>query len=263
MNHYPHHLGDYAKKTLGFTQGEHGAYRLLLDAYYATEKALPAEDVYTIAKATNAAERKNTDKALKKFDLRDGHYHHERAEEELAAYRARAETARENGKKPKKKPAGNPSAYRMGKPEQSESDTGSVSGIEAESNLTSNHKPEEPKTKKERTSASSTAPATTERAFPPPKDSRVEALQALLDTHELQAPRLALQQWVCDGVTEEILRAALDRGRQRKAGAPFNFGFLQLMVTDVRAAGVGYDSNAVIAETIAAVNAKESPNAAH
>lgn len=102
MNHYPHHLGDYAKDTNGLTQGQHGAYRLLIDNYYATEKPLPndIEELYTITRATTAAEKKNTDKVLAKyFSLKADGYHKNRIDEEIALYQVAVETARANGKK--------------------------------------------------------------------------------------------------------------------------------------------------------------------
>jgi uncharacterized protein YdaU (DUF1376 family) len=104
VNHYPHHLGDYAKDTLALSMLEHGAYRLLIDAYYASEQAIPAEDVYGIARATSASERKAVDKVLKKFELRDGRYYHKRIEEEIAAYRVRSKQATENVRKRYQRP---------------------------------------------------------------------------------------------------------------------------------------------------------------
>jgi uncharacterized protein YdaU (DUF1376 family) len=102
VNHYPHHIGDYAKDTMGLSQGEHGAYRLLMDSYYATERPLPDDktELYAIARATSPAERKATDRVLGKyFTLKDGAYHKNRIDEEIAAYQVLAENARSNGRK--------------------------------------------------------------------------------------------------------------------------------------------------------------------
>lgn len=100
MNHYPHHLGDYAKDTVGLTQGEHGAYRLLIDAAYATESGIPADEVYPVSKAASAIERKNTDKVLRKFfTLRDGRYHQKRIDEEIAVYRDKSAKASSSAKR--------------------------------------------------------------------------------------------------------------------------------------------------------------------
>lgn len=112
MNHYPHHLGDYAKATQGFSMLEHGAYRLLLDSYYSSEAPLPQDDVYAIARAMSPADRKAVDKVLaRKFQLRDGLYYNERVEAELEAYHIKAAKNRENGTsggRPRTNPQPNP-----------------------------------------------------------------------------------------------------------------------------------------------------------
>lgn len=249
MNHYPHHLGDYAKKTLGFTQGEHGAYRLLLDAYYATEKALPAEEVYTIAKATNAAERKNTDKALKKFDLRDGHYYHERAEAELAAYRVRAETARENGKQPKKKPSDKPVGIPPGKPTASDERSGS----EAEAKLASSQKPVNPNPDSEKRfpggegtpdSAATLGAAALERLRTPlpMAETRIDSddntpagtlAKVCCDNAIRTTPFHPLVvEWAREGVTVQRLKAAIATARQRKGDGKIPVAYLDPIVRD-------------------------------
>lgn len=53
MNFYKHWIGDYARDTGDLTLLEHGAFRLLLDAYYAADGALPADydRLYRIARA--------------------------------------------------------------------------------------------------------------------------------------------------------------------------------------------------------------------
>ena len=53
MNYYEHWLGDYRKKTGRLRMADHGAYRLLLDEYYAEEQPLPApyDELYVICGA--------------------------------------------------------------------------------------------------------------------------------------------------------------------------------------------------------------------
>lgn len=102
MNYYPHHIDAFRKKTKGLTLTERGAYRELLDHYYDEEKPLPVNpvEVARIAGAATPAERKAVAVVLAKFFTLgpDGH-RNKRADEEIGAYRARAETARENGAK--------------------------------------------------------------------------------------------------------------------------------------------------------------------
>ena len=270
MNHYPHHIGDFVKDTLGFNQGAIGAYRLLMDAYYANEEAPPAEDVYVIGRATTPAERKNVDRALTKFELRDGRYYHKRVEEELAAYRVRADSARENGKKGGRKPKEEPTANPQGTGERTEQEPKAEPKPNREKKLAISHKPENPNPPKESATVLETAQAPQPPSAPPHSpgwpamdDARVQGLHGLCIAHRINARPLHAQQWVADGVTDEILRAAIERGHKRKNGQPFGVDWLQLMIADVRSVGIGYDSNEVIARTIAAINAKEAANAPH
>ena len=115
MNYYKRHLGDFARDCPNLSQGAVGAYTLLLDFYYANERPLPLErdQLVRIARCFTAAERKALDDALSLFDREDDGYHSRRADEEIAAYHAKAEANRENGQKggrPKgqKAPKGNP-----------------------------------------------------------------------------------------------------------------------------------------------------------
>ena len=43
MNYYKRHIGDYAAATRHLSLLEHGVYCMLLDVYYTSERALPAE----------------------------------------------------------------------------------------------------------------------------------------------------------------------------------------------------------------------------
>jgi uncharacterized protein YdaU (DUF1376 family) len=67
VNFYQRHLGDYAKDTKHLTMIEHGAYCLLLDYYYATEKPIPADRCERIANAYADAEREAVKSVLKEF----------------------------------------------------------------------------------------------------------------------------------------------------------------------------------------------------
>jgi uncharacterized protein YdaU (DUF1376 family) len=101
MNHYPHHIGDYAKDTMHLSPLEHGVYRLLMDAYYATEQPLPADmdGACRIARAVSRPERQAVEKVLNGFFTRtESHYRHKRIDEELAIYAEKVEKNRLNGR---------------------------------------------------------------------------------------------------------------------------------------------------------------------
>ena len=60
MNYYPHHIGDYAKVTSHLTLIEDGAYRRMLDLYYATERPLP-EDISALCRLLRARDKDEKD----------------------------------------------------------------------------------------------------------------------------------------------------------------------------------------------------------
>jgi uncharacterized protein YdaU (DUF1376 family) len=117
VNYYEHFLGDYTKKTGHLRMAAHGAYRMLLDHYYSTERALPAAyvDLYVICKAIERAEQATVRAVADEFFPigADGLRHNERADEELPRAQKRIRASRENGKgggRPPRpdNPAGNP-----------------------------------------------------------------------------------------------------------------------------------------------------------
>lgn len=100
MNYYERHLGDYAKDAGHLSMLEHGAYTLLMDRYYATEKGIPADKAHKVARARTPAEREAVDNVLSEFFvLTDGVWTKGRIEEEIAGANKRISAARENGKK--------------------------------------------------------------------------------------------------------------------------------------------------------------------
>jgi len=106
MNYYERHLGDYARDTAHLSMLEHGAYGLLLDRYYATEKPIPADQVHRLARARSKEERQAVDDVLAEFfTLVDGAWMNARAELEIAKKESKTKAAQENGRnggRPKK-----------------------------------------------------------------------------------------------------------------------------------------------------------------
>ena len=67
MNYYKRHLGDYAKDTRHLSLAEHGAFCLLLDYYYSTEKPIPDDRCERIANAYADSERVAVRAVLREF----------------------------------------------------------------------------------------------------------------------------------------------------------------------------------------------------
>lgn len=124
MRHFAHHIGDYAAATAHLSFVEDAAYHRLLRLYYRDERALPSDVAacQRLVAARSREERAAVEAMLLEFfTLEADGWHQSRADDELAAYSVRANTARENGmrsggrpktkRKPKDKPTNNQVGY--------------------------------------------------------------------------------------------------------------------------------------------------------
>lgn len=94
MNYYKRHLGDYAAATRHLTMLEHGAYTLLLDLYYVSEKPIPADEraVFRLVGARSKDEREAVKQVLEEFfELRGDGWHQTRCDLEIAEAKEVAE----------------------------------------------------------------------------------------------------------------------------------------------------------------------------
>jgi len=109
MNYYERHLGDYARDAGHLSMLEHGAYTLLLDRYYTTEKPIPADQAHRVCRARTKEEREAVDAVLSEFfTLENGAWINGRANREVLKMQAKVDAARTNGQRggrPKKNPA--------------------------------------------------------------------------------------------------------------------------------------------------------------
>jgi uncharacterized protein YdaU (DUF1376 family) len=98
---------------------EHGAYTLLLDRYYTTEKPLPTRaEAHRVCRARSSVERAAVDAVLAEFFVTDGEaFMNRRAEEEITKAAHQRTVNQELGK-------------RGGRPKQTEQITESVSELE-------------------------------------------------------------------------------------------------------------------------------------
>ena len=90
MNWYPRYYGDYMRDTAHLSLAEHGAYAVLLDHYYATDKPLleDATAAYRICRAFAEEERESVDSVLRQFfPIIKGERRNNRADIELKKQR--------------------------------------------------------------------------------------------------------------------------------------------------------------------------------
>jgi uncharacterized protein YdaU (DUF1376 family) len=112
MNFYPFHIGDYISHTAHLTDAEDLAYRRMIDLYYQTEK--PFTDINWVArkvKSTPEIVRILLEEFFEYWQT-DCAWRNKRADEEIAKYHAKANSARnanlkrwqsDSDKKPNKK----------------------------------------------------------------------------------------------------------------------------------------------------------------
>lgn len=102
MNYYKRHLGDYARKAGHLDMLEHGAYTLLLDAYYEREQPLTFRESIRIARARSEPEKQAVQNVLDEFfqlDSKTDRFIQSRIEEELISAARKAEANKTNGQK--------------------------------------------------------------------------------------------------------------------------------------------------------------------
>jgi len=92
MNYYPFHIGDYISHTSHLSDAEDLAYRRMIDLYYQTEE--PFKDVAWVARRI-----KSTPEIVKLlleefFEFELDAWRSKRADEEIAKYRLKADSAR-------------------------------------------------------------------------------------------------------------------------------------------------------------------------
>lgn len=107
MNYYPFHIGDYLSATRHLSWEEDAAYRRLLDTYYTTEKALPAElrAVCRLVLATTETQREAVRVVLEEFfTLTDEGWRNGRADTEIAEMQAKQQKQRDKANKRWQKP---------------------------------------------------------------------------------------------------------------------------------------------------------------
>jgi uncharacterized protein YdaU (DUF1376 family) len=100
VNYFELHIGDYQRKTAHLTLAEHGAYSLMLQTFYATERPLPADRkvLYRLLRADTAAERKAIDTVVFQFWHKGAQgITNRRADQVLEAYRSWLSKQKANG----------------------------------------------------------------------------------------------------------------------------------------------------------------------
>jgi len=95
MNFYPFHIGDYISHTHHLADDEDLAYRRMIDLYYQTEKPFTQTSEWLAKRVKTTV--KIVEYLLSEFfeyNLDSSSWHNKRADEEIAKYHAKADSAR-------------------------------------------------------------------------------------------------------------------------------------------------------------------------
>lgn len=108
MNFYKRYPGDYQRDTGLLSLAEHGAYSLMLDHYYSTERPLPVgPKLYRLLRCATRADRRAVDAVVGQFWVReDGGLVNLRAKAEIDKAQKIRERNRNNGKRGGRPPGG-------------------------------------------------------------------------------------------------------------------------------------------------------------
>ena len=92
MNYYPFHIGDYISHTSHLTDEEDLAYRRMIDLYYHSEQ--PFKDEFFVARRVKSNPETVLVLLQEFFEFYEDGWHNKRADEEIAKYQAKADSAR-------------------------------------------------------------------------------------------------------------------------------------------------------------------------
>jgi len=100
VNHYPRHVGDYLRKTIGLTMIQDGAYTRMIDLYYSNEAPLPLDrsELYGSMRCQSKADRDAVDFVLRRYfvETPDG-WRNDRCDEEVVKFRDKSDKAKAAG----------------------------------------------------------------------------------------------------------------------------------------------------------------------
>jgi uncharacterized protein YdaU (DUF1376 family) len=116
MHYYKFNIKDWTRDTAHLSVEEEGVYRRLLDYYYETEKPIPEETQSVIRRLRLVGHEQALAVILSEFfTLESDGYHQYNCDKLIAAYHAKAEANRTNGKKGGRpeKPKENPDGFEL------------------------------------------------------------------------------------------------------------------------------------------------------
>lgn len=258
LNYYRRYIGDYAAGTPHLSLLEHGAYTLLLDAYYTAERPLPhsLDLLYRICRAQTPAEKKAVLIVADQYFPSDGEFRHNaRADKELGIAvpklnKLRA-VAKVNGLKGGRPP----------KETKTITKSGTGTGLDVEPNPVQKDNPDESNHQPPTTRSSTTAfpvvetsgpsapPAGAEENPAPqhPRLTKIISECKRAQVHDLQPDDPIIARWIATGATDTLIVKALTLARAQGAKptpAILTLGYVDAIVQRITAEETGFAKSA-------------------
>jgi uncharacterized protein YdaU (DUF1376 family) len=244
VNYYRRYCGDYAADTPHLTMLEHGAYTLLLDAYYTAERPLPIsyDLLYRICRAQTATEKQAVRNVAEQFFKADGEFRRNtRADKELAIAVPKMaklrEVARENGKKnkPKGPPKPEPDPVPDSAPNPIPSGNPSLKQPPS-----ANHQPPEEPTSKPRFPGDGdipTSPRTAGASHPqvnPDHAARIVAECQRAKLEDASETNSVIARWIRNGATPtQVVNALVDARRSMPEPRVLKAGYVDTILVAI------------------------------
>ena len=97
MNFYPRFVGDYIRDTGHLSLAEHGAYNILLDHYYATERPITRINAMKLCHAVSKSDKAAVESVLSEFfHSTDQGYRNARADREISKAKEKSKKAKQS-----------------------------------------------------------------------------------------------------------------------------------------------------------------------
>jgi uncharacterized protein YdaU (DUF1376 family) len=236
LNFYKHYIGDYQRDTGHLSLAEHGAYRLMLDTFYATEKPLPTDrkSLYRLLRADGPAERKAIDVIASEFwtETESGLVN-ERANSEIEKAEKQADANRQiaiTREARKRQRLEHDSSH------EASDENSTIRATNGSTNAEPNHSHSHSQTltSKALSSApdsSAEYPANAEAA--PLRNAEIAKLlrsQGIDATS--QHPLICLDWAINPKITDEVLQLAVDKAKRQKPGQRIPVNYLKNIVAD-------------------------------
>lgn len=219
MNHYPHHIGDWITATAHLSEVEECIYARLIALYYSKEGPIPAAEAQAcrLVRASSKEARNAVGTILREFfTLHDDGWHQKRCDQEIEAYKAKADANRVNGKKGGRPKANTKRTHSEIEPTNNPTGFSSLTQNNLNQNQNQNQKSNAITESPTRTDGQAAPQKPESKPENPPTKAGIWSAELNLRGVRVTPMHPTLLQWIEDGFTLPQLLDAIQDARQKK-----------------------------------------------